>query len=1831
MSTTKRITKRLLAVILTVLMLMSMVAIGITSVSAATITGGTTLYLKPNSNWTQASARFAAYFCNGSSAATWIDMELVPGETSTYQVTVPDGQSHKNVIFCRMNPATTANNFNTGVKWNQSGDLTWDGSKNLCTINSGQWDCGTNVTWSAYTPPAPANPGDASGWNIIGDFNGDTFTKLNSLVYAEDTSIATLTMELDKGTYKFKVADDAKSSWLGYATLAPELTNGGTISSDGTNDDNVKLVADGGIYTFNYTIATKKLEIAYEAVTVDAPATLSAATVVPAVVEGTTGDGTEVNPYIVNCNIPNTELTITATPNGEATGFVYAIDDGDQVTVDAGTWTATTSVATPANEASKKVTVQLWAYNSKLGTTVLSDPITKEITIKGFDTVVKMPVELDVTGWAEDGATYTVQYILPATDEGDGVAAAAEAANVEEMTPVEGETNIYTANIPEATTQVIFSKTVGETTISTDAIDISTDSNRYAIAGVTEEGTVTGDWYVEPPFSKTAYFINSAKWEAVTAHIWTEGGDIPDLTTWPGMEMTKTEDTVNGYDVYSVTVDEDYQNIIFNNNGGGQKTDDLTFEDGQYYYLADKKWYPSLEEVPAIDPLATNRYLLGGFNSWNATANEFKLNAVGDTTGYVTLTLEANTTYEFKVIREGTWESCATPITDTVDGLTFSSSVSDNAKITTTVAGDYTFGFGIDNSKLSVTYPEVRTIYLNVGDFWTVAEGDTVSVNDSIMTADADGIYSAEIAVADTIIDFALTKTVDDMPQVTKLTVDAEEGNLFTLTAADAGEWTEYVTDPVITYRDIYLKVNDWAEEGATYAVKAVVAATPEDENTPAVAAEGDDEWTAMTELANDAGTYTAKIDETATSLVFKKSIAAEDETVVESTFTVGVDPESDLYTIDSIDAEGNVTGTWGTYTAPVPEPVTVYFQNNWMWSEVSMYAYSDTVEYFVEWPGTAMELYGNDGNYDIYKVEVPGEATNIIFNGLKDDNSGDRNQSPSITEIVENRCYYMVWDATTNSNQVGYEDISVILPPVVEKETIYFNVNGVVELVEGDVITVNGVEMEADGNMYSAEIEVADEIVFEITSGETVTTITAIARDSEGQNYYTLTGVVEEAIAGTWSEYIPYVDPLATNVVLVGTFNNWIATENEFKLKAEGEKVGYTTLTLESGTYTFKIIDNDAWLGNNGTIDVTCEGWTFEEGKGNCTFNALAGTYTFSFDTETKKLTIEATDVEYPVYSVTFNEGNFTVAGEAKVTYGNDYAFTVEPDVGYVITQVLNGEEELTAVDGVYTITNVKSDINITINTETDKVLPNQVFSAIYLDINGNIIAADKRVQGTEVKLLPGPAVEGHTFKGWTPVPETLKEDGTFILDKDYVFTPVYEEDNNDLPLLPGDPEVPDEPTVKTWTVIFVDDSGKYLGYQTVEDGKDATPPEAPAKAGYTFSKWDGEYTNVTSNRKVTAIYTKNTVTPPAPATTGSLKVDVTGGSGFTITVGGVERPQGTTYYNSQMPINVSVTLVASSTNDNEFLGWMNEYGVISSKSETLTFTTSGNDVYKAVYKTQVANTNLVIFNNDRAASNNGQILDMQYYVAGDEIVFPKDPTLAGYTFDKWDHTADDIQTKLAAGQNVTVVPTWDIAEVYVDITVNNGKVTAFGSQNAEGKYLALRGTTVEANAAPEGQKFAYWVDDNNNIKSYNSSYKFFPATDTVLTAIYVDENVVVEKKVLADVVADGAATDTTGVKFIYNWYVPEKYTFVGAGIIFINKEYYNESTFAHGSGAANMIDYKPTATGVQIPENTYQTTKSSGVTVGQTWVVACWVTYKDANGVEHTVHSEHVEVTRL
>ena len=103
------------------------------------------LYLTPNSNWKQSNARFAAYFFEGNNN-TWVGMSY-NSELGVYEVEAPAGYS--NVIFCRMNPGTTANNWDN--KWNQTADLKVpaDGT-NHYTVKASTWDNGGGA-WSTVT------------------------------------------------------------------------------------------------------------------------------------------------------------------------------------------------------------------------------------------------------------------------------------------------------------------------------------------------------------------------------------------------------------------------------------------------------------------------------------------------------------------------------------------------------------------------------------------------------------------------------------------------------------------------------------------------------------------------------------------------------------------------------------------------------------------------------------------------------------------------------------------------------------------------------------------------------------------------------------------------------------------------------------------------------------------------------------------------------------------------------------------------------------------------------------------------------------------------------------------------------------------------------------------------------------------------------------------------------------------------------------------------------------------------------------------------------------------------------------------------------------------------------------------------------------------------------------------------------------------------------------------------------------------------------------------------------------------------------------------------
>ena len=63
-------------------------------------------------------------------------------------------------------------------------------------------------------------------------------------------------------------------------------------------------------------------------------------------------------------------------------------------------------------------------------------------------------------------------------------------------------------------------------------------------------------------------------------------------------------------------------------------------------------------------------------------------------------------------------------------------------------------------------------------------------------------------------------------------------------------------------------------------------------------------------------------------------------------------------------------------------------------------------------------------------------------------------------------------------------------------------------------------------------------------------------------------------------------------------------------------------------------------------------------------------------------------------------------------------------------------------------------------------------------------------------------------------------------------------------------------KPAVETFLVTFLDWNGNVLKEQMVENGSAATAPDAPERTGYTFTGWDEDFSVITDNLTVTALY---------------------------------------------------------------------------------------------------------------------------------------------------------------------------------------------------------------------------------------------------------------------------------------------------------------------------------------------------------------------------------------
>ena len=195
------------------------------------------------------------------------------------------------------------------------------------------------------------------------------------------------------------------------------------------------------------------------------------------------------------------------------------------------------------------------------------------------------------------------------------------------------------------------------------------------------------------------------------------------------------------------------------------------------------------------------------------------------------------------------------------------------------------------------------------------------------------------------------------------------------------------------------------------------------------------------------------------------------------------------------------------------------------------------------------------------------------------------------------------------------------------------------------------------------------------------------------------------------------------------------------------------------------------------------------------------------------ENIVLDATLVEDGKYTV-----SFMVDGETYFTFtgyeGDAITVPENPEkLGYTF-DAWDGMPE----DGVLPAANITVTAVWSVNTYT-----------ITYTVNGKGYSVQTYEYGAAIITPAYDVPEGYTFSGWS-VPETMPAED-LVVDATC--------------------------TINVYEVTLIDGlNGDPIAVLYVAHGQDAILPDAPEHTGYIFDRWDGDSTNVTENRTITACY---------------------------------------------------------------------------------------------------------------------------------------------------------------------------------------------------------------------------------------------------------------------------------------------------------------------------------------------------------------------------------------
>ncbi len=232
------------------------------------------------------------------------------------------------------------------------------------------------------------------------------------------------------------------------------------------------------------------------------------------------------------------------------------------------------------------------------------------------------------------------------------------------------------------------------------------------------------------------------------------------------------------------------------------------------------------------------------------------------------------------------------------------------------------------------------------------------------------------------------------------------------------------------------------------------------------------------------------------------------------------------------------------------------------------------------------------------------------------------------------------------------------------------------------------------------------------------------------------------------------------------------------------------------------------------------------------------------------------------------------------------------------------------------------------------------------------------------------------------------------------------------------------EQPAPTTYSVKFVDHDDTQIGVtidgnvvyeQQIESGHAAVAPQTPTRAGYRFDSWDKEFSNVTEDLVINAVYVKQWTVTFADYDNTELKVQVV--------------DEGSNAVAPQNPTREEYV----------FDHWDNQY---SNVTQDL--------IVKATYRVATYNVRFLNYDNQPIGVNiGGEMVTVQVIEHGHSATAPQDPTRENYRFDHWEGaytniTADiDIVAVYVRQYTVTFLD-YDNTELKVEVVDEGGDATA-------------------------------------------------------------------------------------------------------------------------------------------------------------------------------------------